>query len=232
MNKLEDSSCRDTCQNLNKCLFMAVDQSELSQHLSLHTYQKNQKLFSQGNIADGAFCVKTGKIKMVVTGNEGKESIVRIVGAGDVIGHRALLCNDGYHASAIALEDTIVAFFNKEYFFSAIDKHGSVALNLLAQLSCLVGKAETKNATLIHKNVRERLAGFLLTLKEAYGIQESNRISLDIKLKREEMAAIVGTTRETLARLLSEFKNENIILQEEGVIFIINEKKLIEFANL
>lgn len=225
-------SCRDTCQNVTKCLFMAIDSAELSQHSSLHTYKKNQMLFLQGNIADGIFCVNTGKIKMVITSNEGKESIVRIVSTGDVIGHRAVFCSNGYHASAIALEDTVVAFFNKEYFFTAVEKHGSVALNLLSQLSCLVGKAETKNAILVHKNVRERLSGLLINLKESHGIQDTNRIRLDIKLNREEMAALIGTTRETLARLLSEFKSEGITHQEGGLIFIINEKKLIEFANM
>lgn len=231
MDKTTGSSCRDTCQKKERCLFMEIELSELSKYSSLHFYHKNQIIFSQGKLADGVFCINSGKVKVVITTSEGKESIVRIVSSGDILGHRALFGRDGYHASAIALEDTQVCFFEQEFIFNAVYKHRSLSLNLLTQLSNLVGTAEARNATFIHKNVRERLAEFLHGLRKLHGVQEGHFIRLEIKLTREEMASTIGTTRETLARLLTEFKNEGIILQMNGMICITNEKKLIEFAN-
>jgi CRP-like cAMP-binding protein len=80
--------------------------------------------------------------------------------------------------------------------------------------------------------VRERFAGLLMSFVESYGVHEPRGIRLDIKLTREEMAAMIGTTVETLVRLITEFKNEGIVVQEQKVIYIINQKKLIEFANV
>lgn len=233
MMKIADASCRATCQNIGKCAFDEIEPFELSKHSCLNTYKKAQSIFLQGNISNGIFCVNSGKIKIVIVNNEGKESIVRLVTAGDAFGHRALFSGTGtYHASAITLEDSVVCFFKKEFILSAIDKHRSVALKFLAQLSNLVGLSEVNNTIFVHKNVRERLAGLLISFKDSYGVQEGDRICLDIVLSREEIAAIIGTTHETLARLLTELKNEKIIVQEHKIIYIIDEKKLIEFANI
>lgn len=197
-----------------------------------NTYKKNQAVFIQGNYPYGVFCARSGKLKIVIVNKEGKESIVRLVSAGDVFGHRSLLSGQAYHASAITLEDSVICFFEKEFILRVIKEQPLLAFNFLTQLSEEVGLAETNNSTLVHRNARERLAGLLMTLKESYGVQELKGIRLDIKLTREDMAAMIGTTHETLVRLFTEFKNEEIIVQDGKVIFIINENKLSEFANV
>lgn len=229
--KTSDSSCRDTCQNKERCFFGEIDSIELIKYGSLSTYTKNQSIFLLGEIPMGIFCVYSGKIKIVVN-IKGKESIVRLVGPGDIFGHRALFGDTPYHVSAIALEDSVVNFFNKKFIFNSIRKYESLAHKFLKHLSNLLEVAEINNATLVHQNVRERLAGLLITFIKSYGVQDDEGICLDIILSREEMAATIGTTHETLVRLLSEFKNEEIIIIKNKFIFIINEAKLIEFANI
>ena len=198
----------------------------------LNNYSKGQAIFLQGNQPFGMFCVHSGKIKILNVNNDGKESIVRLATGGDILGHRALFSNEAYNASAITLEDSIITFFSKEFIFNVIKEHPAIALNIISLLSHTMGTAEIYSTTLVHKNVRERLAGLLFSLIRSYGIKEADRIRLDIRLTREEMAAMIGTTHETLVRLFTEFRNEEIIEQEGKIIFIINEKKLIEFAHV
>ena len=69
-------------------------------------------------------------------------------------------------------------------------------------------------------------------LKDTYGVNDGDRTRLEIRLTREEMAAMIGSTIETLARMSTEFKNEEIIVEEGRVIYIINEDKLKQFANI
>lgn len=227
--------CRSTCQNVEKCFLKGLGQSdleEIEERSILNTYKKNQTIFLQGNSSHGIFCINSGKIKILMINKDGRESIVRLVSAGDVIGHRAVFSDEPYHASAVAIEDSVVCFFDKEFIFEIIKKHHSVAIELLAKLSQTVKSAEANIADFVYKNVRERLAGLLITLKKTYGVQELNGIRLDIKLTREEMALMIGTTHETLVRLITELKDEGVIAQEGKSIFIIDEKKLIEFASL
>ena len=95
-----------------------------------------------------------------------------------------------------------------------------------------MGSAEARSASLSQKNVRERLAELFLMLNKSYGVQELNRTKLDIKLTREEIASMVGTANETVIRFISEFKDEGLIEQDGKTIYILDEKKLLEYANL
>jgi CRP-like cAMP-binding protein len=205
--------------------------NEFTTRAITNKYKKNQTIFLQGNIPFGVHCLKSGKIKIVINNNEGKESIVRLVNPGDIFGHRALLSNEKYNASAIVLEDAVVDFYEKDYILTMIKKHPTLALNLLSLLAQAVGLVENHTSTLVYKNVRERLAMLLISLSQTYGDQQEIGILLNIKLTREDMASMIGSTHESLARLFTEFKNEKIILQEGKDIYIINEKKLREVAN-
>jgi CRP-like cAMP-binding protein len=237
LKKIEHN-CGSNCKHESKCIFKGLDSLEMSNvtaNAVFNTYKKNQAIFLQGNTPYGLHCVHSGKVKIVMATSEGKESILRLVNASEILGHRALFSEGPYNASAVALEETVVAFYKKEFILALTNKHSSVALNLLSQLSSTTGETETKNATLVHKNARERLAGLLIQFIASYGVRETGAtqfIRLHIKLTREEMACMIGTTIETLVRLMTEFKNERIIAEEGKVICILDEEKLIEFANV
>ena len=95
-----------------------------------------------------------------------------------------------------------------------------------------MGNAENKLTSLHQKNVRERLAELLLSLKATHGVKEKDRWRLDLKLTREEMATMIGTANETLIRFMTEFKDAGIIEQEGKVIFIKDEDELLNWANI
>jgi CRP-like cAMP-binding protein len=223
-----------TCPKKAESLFfgLAPDQlKEIDDRGIPNTYKKNQAIFLQGNSSHGVFCLHSGSVKIEINNGNGKESIVRLVAPGDFFGHRAIFGNKIYQASAITLENSHVIFFEQEFFFRVIKDNPPVAFNLLTELSQLAGLAEESVVSISHQSVRERLAGLLITLKESYGVQDAIGVRLDIKLTREDMASMIGTSIETIARLFTEFKEEKIVFQEAKVLFIVNEKKLIEFAN-
>jgi CRP-like cAMP-binding protein len=228
------NSC-ETCPSKDKGIFCELEKAALanvSGRKVINTYKKGHTIFFQGNPAFGIYCIKSGKIKVSKIGNDGKESIMRIAGGGDVIGHRSLFSEDNYTATATVIEEAAICFIDKKFIYQAIQDEPTVALQLIQKLSREMGSAETKNASMSQKNVRERLAELLLMLKKTYGIKENGKIRLDIKLTREEMASMVGTANETIIRFISEFKDEGIIEQKGKEIFILDEDKLSEFANL
>lgn len=223
------------CESRGKGIFCHLEDKSLAsvtEHKVMNYYKKGQTIFFQGNPPFGLYCISKGKIKVSKIGNDGKESIIRIAGPGDVLGHRSLFSKENYSASATVIEDSEICFLDKNYIYSALQDNPSVALNLIQKLSRDMGAAETRNASMSQKNARERLAELLLTFKKSYGIEENGRTRLEIKLNRDEIASLVGTANETIIRLISEFREEGIIEQEGKVMYIIDEEKLLEFANL
>lgn len=225
----------DKCASKHKGIFCELEElalADVSHNKVMNTYKKGHDIFLQGNPSYGLYCINSGKIKITKTGPDGKESIVRIASAGDVLGHRSLFSHENFSATATTIEDTTICFIDKKYIYSALKKEPSIALNLIQQLSREMGSAEAKSASLAQKSVKERLCELLLTLKATYGIVEENRTRLDIKLTREEMASMIGTSVETVIRFMTELKDEGMIAQEGKVIYLIDEQALLEAANL
>jgi CRP-like cAMP-binding protein len=223
------------CPSKDTGIFCELKMPELqsvSQHKVTNTYKKGQTLFVQGNHPYGLFCISKGNIKLTKVGPDGKESIVRIITGGDILGHRSLFTEDNYGATATAMEDTEVCFIDKKYIIGVINNNPSVAMNIINKLSRDMGIAESKLTSLHQKNVRERLAELLLSLKISHGVKDGKRIRIDMKLTREEMATMIGTANETLIRFMTEFKDAGIIEQEGKVIYIIDEEELLNWANI
>lgn len=198
----------------------------------MNTYKKGHDIFLQGNPPFGLYCINSGKIKVTKTAHDGKEVIIRIAGPGDVLGHRSLFSHENYAASATTIEETTLCFIDKKFILGAIHREPSIALNLIQRLSREMGSSESRSASLSQKSVKERLAELLLTLKSSYGVSDNGRTKLEIKLTREEMASMIGTSVETVIRFMTEIKEEGWIEQEGKTIFILDEEALIECANV
>ena len=233
--KNQSSSC-ESCPSRSEGIFCSLGSEELqevAEHKISNKYKKGQTLFVQGTHPYGLYCISKGNIKLSKIGSDGKESIVRIAGKGDVLGHRSLFTQDHYSATATAMEETEVCFIDKKFIMKVISEKPSVSLNIINKLSRDMGAAEERISSLHQKNVRERLAELLLILKESHGIKtDSGSWRLDLKLTREEMATMIGTANETLIRFMTEFKNEGLIAQDGKVIYILKEEELINWADL
>lgn len=225
----------ETCPSKGKGIFCELEHltlSEVSSHKVVNTYKKGQTLFVQGNPPFGMYCISKGNIKVSQIDEDGKESIVRITSPGDVLGHRSIFTDQYYNATATAVDECSVCFLDKKYILKLVKEQPSVACNLIAKLGRDLGAAEKRISSFYQKNVRERLAEFLLLLKESHGVKEGDKFKLDIKLTREEMASIIGTASETLIRFMSELKQEGMIDQQGKYIYILNEEALLDYANI
>lgn len=222
------------CPSKDKSIFCDLHSEKLddvSNHKIVNTYKKGQTLFVQGNPAFGLFCINKGNIKLSKIGPDGKESIVKLAQAGNILGHRSLFTQTAYTATATALEDAVVCFFEKKFINELMNRGPEVSMRVIQQLSNALGTAEDRVASLSQKSVPERLAELLLLLKESHGVKApGEKICLEIKLTREEMASLIGTAPETLIRFISEMKENGILDQNGKTLYIINEQALIKQA--
>lgn len=197
--------------------------SMLDHHKSCQFYKKNQTIFVEGSYPRGVFCVNHGKVKIYALGDEGKEQIVHIAKAGEVIGFRAMLSGESYKLSAVTLEDSNICFVSKDDFLNMMDTLPSLRNSLIQELSKELGERAIFITNLAQKTVRERLAYSLMLLSDIYDDEPIN-------LSREDLANFVGTATETLIRLLKEMKEEGLIDTQTRKIFIVKKEELIQLA--
>lgn len=190
-------------------------------------YENGQIVFRLGNTPHGLYYIKSGKVKIYKHGSDGKEQILKIAGAESFMGYKDLLAHRRYTASASVVEDAVIVFIPKEDFFELF-KSDSHTRDYFTELLCLdLVAAEEKMVAMAYKPVRGRLAETLLTLSETYrdGGQE-------IGLSREDLAHLVGTAKETVIRLLSEFKAEKLVKIRGKYISVLNPAGLVKVENL
>lgn len=203
----------------------------LNQRMLNQKLKKGQNIFVEGTNPNGIYFVIKGKVKKYKSNREGKEQIIYICNAGELLGYPALLSNESYSDSAAAIEDSIIGFISKTDFLYILDRSTILSKKLLINLSHEFGVLINGIASFAHKSVRERLALSLLILKDKYRVKDEENKPVEINLSRENLANIVGIAVETLVRLLHDFKDENLIETEGRKIRILDVKKLVKVAN-
>ena len=168
-------------------------------------FKKDQVIFSERSTPLGAYLLKMGKVKISKTGSMGKEQIIRIITQIEILGHTDLFTNSRYSTSAKALEDSYLLFISKHEFWDMIRDNNHLCEQLLQQISLDVNCIEAKIVDLAFKPVRGRLADAILDLDKKFNEDTGQH---NIFITRADLASYVGTVKETVNRLLSEFRNE------------------------
>lgn len=193
-------------------------------------YRRGDVLYNEGNRISGFYCIHSGIIKVFKTGFDGKEQIIRFAKAGEIIAYRSVLSNEVACTSAKVIEDCKVCFIPSEVLTTFIKTNPSYALELLKLACHELGEANSFITDIAQKTVRERLAEILLLLVNDFGLDSQDY--LRISLTREELANIVGTATESVIRLLSEFKSDNLVELNGRKIKVINIKGLEKISNV
>ncbi|AYF44818.1 MULTISPECIES: Crp/Fnr family transcriptional regulator [Halobacteriovorax] len=229
MAVLDKKQCAD-CPSKDMGIFCGLTfQEAMEVSSTTHTlkFKRGQSIFSQGNSPEGIYCIQSGNIKLTKTGQDGKETIIRIVTHGDVIGHRSLFTAQEFHGTATALDDVVVCFIDRNHVLKLINDKPSIALELINKLSRDMGVAEERSSSFHQKNVRERIAQLILELSDSHGVDLGNgEVQINLKLTREEMATMIGTANETLIRIISEYRKDGLIDQNGKLIVIKDRKEL------
>lgn len=198
-----------------------ADFNELSHDRKEKTFNKKEVIYSEGDFANYIYFIISGKVKSVKLDELGKELVIDIHQTGDFIGYMTLLEDDEYNESAIAMENTRLAVIPKNDFRTLITKNRDVAIRFIKMLSGSVKEKEARLLQLAYTPVRERVADVLLKLAQKEGNNAKG-----LKVSREDLANMVGTAKESLIRVLSEFKKSNLIQSEGTELHIKDEAAL------
>ena len=201
--------------------------NKLNELKSTAVYPKSAMLFIEGQQPRGVFVLCTGKVKLSTSSREGKTIITKLSGPGDVLGLNATVSNRPYEVTAEMVEPGQANFIARDAFLQFLREHGDVAVRVAEQLSRNYYSAYEEIRTLgLTSSPSEKFAKLLLTWS-AEKDATNNGSQLRLTLTHEEIAEMIGTTRETVSRLFSEFKKKQL-LQVKGAMLTIRNKSALE----
>lgn len=221
------------CKMCESTLLSGLDANqlhELSEKKGWLAIKKGESVFNEGATPAGLFCLYDGSVKVTKIEDDGNEQIVRLAKRGSLIGYRALLCNDVYHASAVAIEDIHVCFLDKETYLKLLYSNPKIAAHTIQTLTSDLRFAENMMMNIACKHAKGRIAEIILILEEFYGVYEKDN-TIKTTLKREDIGHLAGTTTETSIRVLSDLSKEGTIELVGKRFRIKNREKLIKLSN-
>jgi CRP/FNR family cyclic AMP-dependent transcriptional regulator len=194
---------------------------------SAAAYPKGATLFVEGQSPRGVFVLCTGRAKLSTSSANGKTLILRIAEPGEVLGLPATVTGRPYELTADVIEPTQANFISREDFLRFLREHGEAALRVAQQLGETYHSAISEMRTIgLSHSAGEKLARFLLDLSADHGAGKGE-VKLTLTLTHEEIAQMIGASRETVTRLFTDFKKKQL-LQVKGSTLIIKNKAGLE----
>lgn len=217
----------ENCQNKhcahNVPILSSLDTEEIKKVVGLivrRQYSKGEIIVLEGSELESLIIINKGRVKAFKHTYEGKEQILYIFSEGDFFGEKNLIINQEATYSVEALEDTSICMINKTEFRQLLREYPVISFKIMETLCNRLIHMEKAVESMSTKSVETRINTVLLEFANKYGRTTSKGLLVELPLSREGIANYVGLTRETVSRKMS-------ILQEEGIIEMIGNKKII-----
>jgi len=193
----------------------------------MRDFARHTVLFSEGERAEGFFVILSGKIRVYKASPGGKEQTLHIFGPGQPVGEAAVFSGESYPANAEAFEYSGTLFFPKNAFVTLIREYPEMALALLATASRRLVRFAQLVEDLSLKEILHRLAAYLQHL-----VKRQNSDVVDLEMTKRHLASVLGTTPETLSRVLAKFSRDGAVkLSGARRVRIINQQYLAQAAH-
>lgn len=191
---------------------------------STASYPKGAMLFVEGQDSRGAFILCKGKAKLYTSSAEGRTIILRIVLPGEVVGLTSTIANKPYEATVEVLEPSQVNFLPKAEFLKFLNQHSDASMHVAKQLSSnCAGAYEEIRCLGLSASSAEKLARMLLAWA-APELNDANKTEARIvlSLTHEEIAQMIGSSRETVTRLFAEFRRKQLLAIKGSTVWLRN----------
>ncbi len=210
-------------------LFDGLSQTEMQEMERITRMQevkKRQPLYLPGDPSSSVYLLKQGRVKIANTDPGGKEVTFDILEPGEVFGELDVLDDAPRTTSAEALDDTLICVIQREDFNRYLAMHPNMTVRLTKLIGLRLKKIQSRVEDLVFRDVPARLAHLLLELRKSDGVAEGFGTRLRAKLTHQEMANLIGCSRETVSTTLGQFRDEGFIHVEGRTITIVNAKGL------
>jgi CRP/FNR family transcriptional regulator len=187
---------------------------------------RGDRLFDEGDAGDRLYVVLDGKIKLTRTAPDGRENLLSVLGPGEMFGELSLFDPRPRTASAVAVTDSRLAAVGHDNLRHWLTGRPDVAMHLLRALAQRLRRANDVTADLVFTDVPGRVAKNLLDLAERFGNQEADGLHVHHDLTQEELAQLVGASRETVNKALADFAARGWLQISARSVLILDPERL------
>jgi CRP/FNR family transcriptional regulator, cyclic AMP receptor protein len=189
-------------------------------------YRKNQVIFLEEETGHYMYLVLSGKVKVCKSGPSGKETILAIHRAGDFFGEMSLLDGKTSPATVSAIEDSKIISVSGADFHKYLMHNEKVLLQIINVLCSRLRQVwQTQSQSSSAADAKIRMG--IYNLAQKHGIRDARGIIIDLKITHQELAEMVGTSRETVTRALARLREDNIIEIIDRRMTLLNEQALL-----
>ncbi len=210
-------------------LFRDFDPSELSEVAQLVTtrrYAKHETIFREGDPGQMFYLILTGSVAIVRIAADGKETILSLLKKSDFFGEMSIFDTAVRAASVRTLTSVEVGAIERNDFLALIDRSPRIGRLLVIALSDRLRAANKLISATTSQDIRSRLAALLLNLMANFGEVAPTGTKITLRLTNQEMANMIGTTRETVNRTLNRFWDERLIDMRTSNVIVVEPDKL------
>lgn len=204
-------------------LLQSLSQEALSQllpHLEMREVRRRQVFYIPGDPGQSVFFLNGGRVKISKVTRDGRELTLAYRVPGEIFGELCLGHGRPRQEMAEAVETTLVTEVARVAFEDLVAAHPSLAWELMRICNARRAEVETKVARLIFRDVNSKLAELLLTLARDYGVEDVRGSLIAIKITHQEMANLIGSTRETVSLTLSQFRKKNLVTMQGRKVIV------------
>jgi len=214
-------------QLLRRCpLFSGLGEQELAALARLaqqHEFARDEVIFEMQEPADGLYVIASGRVKVCVATSGGKELILATLGPEQFFGEMALIDNEPRSASVVAQLPTMTYRIHRNDFEALLATHPGLARVMLRELSLRLRRANAQMESLITLDVVGRLARYFIDLARLHGQVLGNGWVAVRRPTHQDIANSIGTTRETVTRLITELENRGLVVNEGKMSYLREE---------
>jgi CRP/FNR family cyclic AMP-dependent transcriptional regulator len=196
------------------------DAQELMAVARKRSFRAGEVIFHRDDPGQVLYIIKEGKVKIALISPDGQEISLVVFGKGECFGDLALLDGEPRSADAIALEKVECYTLQRSDFQNAIMKHPTIAIQVLEVLSRRLRKTDQMVENLIFLDVYGRVAKKLLELANEHGVQVDDGTRIEVRLTQQELASMVGASRESVNKVMGYFTDKQYISTDKHKITI------------
>jgi CRP/FNR family cyclic AMP-dependent transcriptional regulator len=187
---------------------------------------KGQTLFKEGDAGDRLFVVVEGKLKLGTSSGDGRENLLSILGPGDMFGELSLFDPGPRTATATAVTDARVLALANDQVIGWVTAHPQVSLQLFKRLARRLRRTNEVLADLVFADVPGRVAKAIMDLGERFGTKKDDGLHVNHELTQEELAQLVGASRETVNKALADFAGRGWVRLEPRAVVVLDYERL------
>lgn len=200
--------------------------ARLSERIELREVRRREVIYLPGDPGESLFIVNGGRVKISKVTRDGKALTLNYCGPSEIFGETCLVEGGPREEMAEAMENSMVTEVLRDDFERMLTAHSALGLHMTKLLAGRRRDLENKLETLVFRDVTSKLAELLLQLADEYGVEDSRGTLVALKITHQELANLIGSTRETVSLTLSQFKRKNLISTDGRKVIISDSESL------